>query len=167
MHLAREKSQDVPCVGRFSVPSSIRSCNTPATSSIAPTSTLLRSWACIAALAFFDPNAFPNMLRAWKCSELPGSVGLKFLRALTCREIEYTGVGCRISFDDPGRWSARKYLRLKVVCMRFRRKELTENRTCSLFQWLGPRIRPHSFPQRLCSSALRIPVLHLVPPRRY
>jgi len=55
------------------------------------------------------------MLRAWKCSEVPVSVGLKFLRALICREIGYTGVGCRMSFDEPGRWSARKYLYSKKV----------------------------------------------------
>jgi hypothetical protein len=55
------------------------------------------------------------MLRAWRCSEVPVSVGLKFLRALICREIGYTGVGCRMSFDEPGRWSARKYLCSKKV----------------------------------------------------
>ena len=81
----------------------------------------------MAALAFFVPNASPSTLRACRRSEMPSSVGLKFLKALTWRDIKYRGVGCRMSFDDPGRRSARKYLLKKKVSASFPQK-LKKNR---------------------------------------
>ena len=81
----------------------------------------------MAALAFFVPNASPSTLRACRRSEVPGSVGLKFLRALTWRDIKYSGAGCKMSFDDPGRRSARKYLFKETVSASFYRR-LNRNR---------------------------------------
>ena len=76
--------QNSPCVGNFSVFSSILSCRCPATLSMADTSTLFLSIALIDAFAFLVPNASPSAARASRRCKADTSADSRPFRAFTC-----------------------------------------------------------------------------------
>ena len=85
----------------------------PITPSIAPTSTLLRSCARIAALAFFVPKVSPKLLRASRNARAVGAgAGGIDLSALTVwlRICGVRGVGYTVSDAFLGLWMATRYL---------------------------------------------------------